>query len=77
MNSDLILIRNYTSDIEAKMAKMLLEENGIDAMIHKDDSGSMRPHFQKILGVQLFVRKNEIEQAEEILQSIDNYNGNN
>lgn len=53
------------------MIAQILEENGIHVMVHKDDSGSMRPHFQKVLGVQLFVDKEDLKKAEDIINKFE------
>ena len=71
MESNLVLIKSYNNEIEAKMIAQILNENGIEVMIHKDDSGSMRPHFQKVLGVQLFVKREYLERAEEIIMKFE------
>ena len=71
MESNLVLIKSYNNEIEAKMIAQILNENGIEVMIHKDDSGSMRPHFQKVLGVQLFVKREDLERAEEIIMKFE------
>jgi len=68
MKTDLVIIRNYISEIPATMAKMALEGSGIDAMIRKDDCGGMRPYLQVATGVQLLVRQEDAERAEEILK---------
>jgi len=67
MKSDLKLIRSYNNEIEAKMIAQVLEENNIEVLFHKDDSGSMRPHFQRILGVQLFIKKEDFNKAEKAI----------
>lgn len=72
MESDFTLIRSYNNEIDAKMAAQILEENGVKIMLHKDDSGSMRPHLQRVLGVQLFVKKEDFEKAEKVISKFDN-----
>jgi len=67
MKSDLKLIRSYNNEIEAKMIAQVLEENNIEVLVHKDDSGSMRPHFQRVLGVQLFIKKEDFNKAEKVI----------
>lgn len=67
MKPDLKLIRSYNNEIEAKMIAQVLEENNIEVLVHKDDSGSMRPHFQRVLGVQLFIKKEDFNKAEKVI----------
>ena len=53
------------------MMAQILEENGVEVMVHKDDSGSMRPHFQRVLGVQLYVKNVDIKKAEDIINKFE------
>ena len=68
MKTDLVMIRNYTSEIPATLAKAALEGSGIDTMIQKDDCGGMNPFLQAVTGVQLLVRREDAERAEDILK---------
>jgi hypothetical protein len=68
MKTDLVVLRNYESEIPATMAKMVLEGSGIDSMIRKDDCGGMRPYLQAATGVQLLVRRENAEHAQDILK---------
>ncbi len=68
MKMDLIVIRNYISEIPANLAKATLEGSGIDVMIRKDDCGGMRPYLQSATGVQVLVCQKDVKQAEEILR---------
>lgn len=72
MKSDLKLIRSYNNEIEAKIIAQVLKENDIEVLVHKDDSGSMRPHFQRVLGVQLFVKNEDFNKAEKIIVKFEN-----
>lgn len=68
MNMELIVIRNYISEIPANLAKAALEGSGIEVMIRKDDCGGMRPYLQIATGIQLLVRQDDARRAEEILR---------
>ena len=40
---ELICIKTYPNRVDAELAKTLLEENGIKAMISGDDAGGIHP----------------------------------
>lgn len=44
-DDDLVVLDNFATEIEAKMAKGALESAGIDALIQADSAGGMRPHL--------------------------------
>ena len=62
-----VCVATYPAEMQAEMARMRLETNGIDAFIIKDDCGGMLPFFQAITGVRLMVRAEEADQAAQIL----------
>ncbi|MCK9555937.1 DUF2007 domain-containing protein [bacterium] len=71
MKPDLVVIRNYIDEIPANLAKAALEGSGIDAMIRKDDCGGMKPYMQVGTGIQLLVRQEDAERAEEVLKDAE------
>jgi len=60
-SKDLVTIRNYINEYDAKMAKVTLDLSGIDAIIQSDDCGGWRPWLQFGTGLQLIVRHEDIE----------------
>jgi hypothetical protein len=69
MSVDYIEVAVFNNDIEAEIAKGRLVENGIDAVITKDDCGGMMPNFQLTEGVRLRVAPEQHRMAEELLQN--------
>lgn len=70
--NDLINIRTFTQRYEAEMAKGLLSEQGIESIILADDCGGQRPDLSvRMGGVQLVIRKEDIEKANEILETLE------
>ena len=62
--SDLVCVGNYPNRPEAELAKAILEEHGIRAMIHADDAGGMHLELQFTGGgVRLFVTEENAEAA--------------
>jgi hypothetical protein len=64
---DLVVLRTFLNDIDAQLAKTALEAAEIDSMIRADDAGGMRPHMWISRGVELVVRAEDVERANEIL----------
>ena len=68
MTEDLSLLKSFNNEVEAEMAKELLENQGLPAMVIADDAGGMYPQFQTISkGVRLLVAHADLDQAREIL----------
>lgn len=65
--SSIVLLKRFRSDVEATMAKSLLECEGIPAMVMRDDAGGMEPQLQWVRGVRLMVRASDLEHARLIL----------
>jgi len=60
----------YANDLDGEIAKGLLAENGIEALISKDDCGGMMPNFQVTRGVHLFVLPKDVEMSENLLKML-------
>ena len=71
MANNPVMIAEYSSELEAEMAKAQLEAEGISSWILKDDAGGMQPQLQYVEGVKLFVDEKNVEEALGILEWID------
>jgi hypothetical protein len=60
----------YSSRAEAELARALLEQAGIPAVIEADDAGGMYPSMAT-LGVRLCVSPGDVEEAEAVLADAD------
>jgi len=69
--TDLVSIRTFLHRHEAELAKGLLNEKGIEAVISADDLGTWRPHLSFGTGVQLLVKKEDVEEAQEALRILE------
>ena len=69
--SGLINIGSFQKHHEAELAKEILAASGIGSVIQADDCGGMNPHLTLRTGVQLLIKKEDFNQAEEILKTID------
>lgn len=64
---NLVLLRNFSTLSEAELAKNLLEANGIRSMIQKGDIGAATRFSGAAGDANLFVKKEDYENALEIL----------
>ncbi len=62
-----VLLKRFPSEVEAEMARSVLECEGVPALVLSDDAGGMEPQLQWIRGVRLMVRESDVSRAREIL----------
>lgn len=67
VHPDLVVLRTYSRNTEAEVARATLAGSGIDALVDSDDCGGMQPFLQLARGVRLSVRSRDVARAEEIL----------
>ncbi len=72
MSSDIAVIKVFSNEIDASMAKQVLEDSGIKAFIFKDDAGGMEPQLQLTSGVRLLISRADAVRAFQIIQTFDN-----
>ena len=68
MADEILVIKVFDNEIEALMAKEMLENAGINANILKDDGGLI-PSMQLTQGVSVIVDKADEERAGELLKN--------
>ena len=67
-NGALVLVQAFGSELEAALAKSMLESAGIDAMIQADRAGGMRDHLAwSGFGFKVLVREEDAATAREVL----------
>ena len=67
-NSDeLHVLCSFATEFEADMAKALLEEDGIPALVQSDSAGGMNPTLAFATGVRLLVFAKDLPMAREVL----------
>jgi len=70
-HSALVVVQAFGSQVEADLAKSVLESAGIDAMIQADRAGGMRDHLAwSGPGFKLLVREEDAAEAREVLQPL-------
>ncbi len=67
-DAELVVVRTYSDETEASLAKTALEASSIECMIRSDDYGGLTP-LSLTRGVDLLVRSEDFEKADEILSS--------
>ena len=71
MKSDnFIVLRTFSSELDAEVALSHLAREGIQACISKDDAGGMYPVYQHIHGVRLLVMDTDKEHADDVLKAM-------
>ena len=67
-NSDeLHVLCSFSTEFEADMARALLEEEGIPALVQSDSAGGMDPTLTFAKGVRLLVFAKDLPMAREVL----------
>jgi F420-dependent methylenetetrahydromethanopterin dehydrogenase len=69
-DTKLVVLQSFASEFEAELARGVLEEAGIQAIIQGDTAGRMREHIAwSGAGFKILVRENEAATAREVLAS--------
>jgi hypothetical protein len=63
-SSELVAVSTFPSTADARIAKGVLDEAGIDSMVRSDNAGGMYP---AIAGADLLVRAEDLAEATEAL----------
>jgi hypothetical protein len=64
----LIVVRTFSNEINAEIARQKLASRGIESSISKDDEGGMLPSLQATFGVKLEVLEGNFRNSENILK---------
>lgn len=70
MPQETIILRVFATEMDATMAQDVLRDEGITAVVFKDDGGGMEPHLQRTNGVRLVVKPEDAERARKILKPL-------
>jgi Putative prokaryotic signal transducing protein len=69
MSDEIVVLRVFDNEIDARMAQQLLQGEGVATFVFKDDGGGMEPHLQRTIGVRLMLNRTDAEEAHDILQA--------
>ena len=70
MPQETLVLKVFATEIDAKMARDVLNDEGITAVVFKDDRGGMEPHLQRTRGVRLVVKPDDAKRARKILEPL-------
>ena len=70
MSEEVVVLKVFTNELDAAMARDVLQDEGVTAFVFKDDSGGMEPHLQRTNGVSLRVSAADVQRAREILRTL-------
>jgi hypothetical protein len=63
------VIRTFANEIEAQVAQAVLDANGIDSFLIRDDAGGMMPWLQWLHPIRLVVREGDSGEAVDLLDT--------
>jgi hypothetical protein len=69
MSDDLVVVRSFSNQFDADVAKSALDASGIDSVVQADDAGGMEPGLWPGRGVQLLVRAEDAKRARQVLDT--------
>ena len=69
MSDDIVVLREYNSEMEARVAAAILEASGVRAEVLADTAGGTLPSMALVYPVRLMVRSEDESIAREILDT--------
>lgn len=69
MTKDVVVLRKFSTEAEARLAASVLEANGIPAQVLADTAGGTLPSIALIFPVRLLVRATDAALARELLDT--------
>jgi hypothetical protein len=66
---DVVVLRKYSNEAEARLDASVLEANGIPAEVSADTAGGALPSIALVFPVRLLVRADDAELARELLDT--------
>jgi hypothetical protein len=64
-----VVLRKFSTEVEAQLAAAVLEANGIPAEVSPDTAGGALPSIALVFPVRLLVRASDAELAREVLDT--------
>jgi hypothetical protein len=68
-DDEVIVLRKYSSEVEATMAHLVLEAHNIPSAVMRDTAGGMIPSMALLYPVRLAVRREDADEARRILDA--------
>jgi hypothetical protein len=70
MSKETVVLKVFATEMDAVMARDVLQDEGVTAFVFKDDAGGMEPQLQRTNGVRLMVNGADAERANIILRNL-------
>jgi hypothetical protein len=68
-DDEVIVLRKYSSEVEATMAHLVLEAHNIPSAVMRDTAGGMIPSMALLYPVRLAVRREDADEARRVLDA--------
>ncbi|MFN2564418.1 MAG: putative signal transducing protein [Gemmatimonadaceae bacterium] len=69
MRDDVVVLRQFSTEVEAQLAAAVLEANGVAAHVVADTAGGALPAIAVIFPVRLLVRARDADFARQLLDT--------
>ena len=69
MRGDVVVLRKFSTEVEARLAASVLEANGIPAEVLADTAGGALPSIALVFPIRLLVRASDADVARELLDT--------
>jgi hypothetical protein len=69
VSDDIVVLRTYASELEARLAATILEANGVPAQVLADTAGGAYPSMALVFPIRLLVRADDAALARELLDT--------
>ena len=69
MSDEIVVLRTYMNEIDARLAATILEANGVPAHVVADTAGGALPSMGLVFPARLLVRAEDAADAETILDT--------
>jgi len=71
MDDSIVVLRTFANELEAEIARVVLDAHDIPAFVLRDDAGGMYPSLTFVHGVRLLVRRDDAEEALAVLDTVE------
>lgn len=69
MPENAFVVRTFPNSVEGEFARAVLDANGIESMLLKDDAGGMLPFLGVLHPVRIVVREGDVDTAVRLLDA--------
>jgi hypothetical protein len=70
-NPHLVVVRTFSTRVDAELAQSALEMAGIESMVRSEDAGGLRPAMTFSNGAELVVRTGDAGRADQVLRAAE------